>query len=215
MKISRVRIVRIFFVIAFSLCFAQQAAAQYIGVLQSAETMDRGTFKLMAAPIIVFGKDGADGEFGVAARGGYGFTERFDAEAKLGFFENGTVVGADGEYWIFGDSQENSPLDFSLTAGLHWIFGKDNSYDILGFEITPQLSGNVTENLELCGALDASFESLQDVPEGVDDSFTRVHLVPGFEYRLSDTVDLVAEFGIALNDNSSHYLGAGIAFYLR
>ena len=215
MRISRVRIVRIFFVIAFSLCFAQQAAAQYIGVLQSAETMDRGTFKLMAAPIIVFGKDGADGEFGVAARGGYGFTERFDAEAKLGFFENGTVVGADGEYWIFGDSQENSPLDFSLTAGLHWIFGKDNSYDILGFEITPQLSGNVTENLELCGALDASFESLQDVPEGVDDSFTRVHLVPGFEYRLSDTVDLVAEFGIALNDNSSHYLGAGIAFYLR
>ena len=215
MRISRVRIVRIFFVIAFSLCFAQQAAAQYIGVLQSAETMDRGTFKLMAAPIIVFGKDGADGEFGVAARGGYGFTERFDAEAKLGFFENGTVVGADGEYWIFGDSQENSPLDFSLTAGLHWIFGKDNSYDIMGFEITPQLSGNVTENLELCGALDASFESLQDVPEGVDDSFTRVHLVPGFEYRLSDTVDLVAEFGIALNDNSSHYLGAGIAFYLR
>ncbi len=42
------------------LCFALPAAAQYIGVLQSAETMDRGTFKLMVAPIMVFGKDGAD-----------------------------------------------------------------------------------------------------------------------------------------------------------
>ncbi|OGB60042.1 MAG: hypothetical protein A2Y94_14195 [Caldithrix sp. RBG_13_44_9] len=215
MRISRVRIVRIVFVTVFVLCFARPAAAQYIGVLQSAETMNRGTFKLMAAPIMVFGKDGADNEFGVGARGGYAFTERFDAEAKLGFFENGTFVGADGEYWIFGGTEETSALDFSLTAGLHWMFAKDNGYDNMGFEITPQLSGNVTENLELCGSLDASFESLKDVPSGVDDSFTRLHLVPGIEYRLSDTVDLVAEFGIALNDNSSHYLGAGIAYYVR
>ena len=63
------RIVQIFFVAAFCLCFAMPAAAQYIGVLQSAETMDRGTFKLSAAPIMVFGKNGADDEFGLAARG--------------------------------------------------------------------------------------------------------------------------------------------------
>ncbi len=159
--------------------------------------MDRGTFKLMVAPIMVFGKDGADDEFGVAARGGYAFTEHFDAEAKLGFFENGTFVGADGEYWIFRGAEKNSGLDFSLTGGLHWMFGSDNRSDTMGFEITPQLSGHVTENLELCGALDASFESIQDAPAGVDDSFTRLHLVPGIEYRLSDTFDLVAEFGIA------------------
>jgi hypothetical protein len=209
------RIVRIIFVAALGLCFTLPAAAQYIGVLQSAETMDRGTFKLMVAPIIVFGKDGADNEFGVAARGGYAFTDRFDAEAKLGFFENGTFVGADGEYWIFGSTEGKTDLDFSLTGGLHWMFGNDNRFDTMGFEITPQLSGQVTENLELCGSLTASFESIQDVPPGVDDSFTRLHLVPGIEYRLSDTVDLVAEFGIGINDNSSHYVGAGIAYYVR
>jgi hypothetical protein len=106
MRISQ--IVQIVIVAAFSLLSEQQVAAQYIGVLQSAETMDRGTFKLMLAPIIVFGKDGADNEIGFAARGGYGFTERFDAEAKLGFFDNGTFIGVDGEYWILRGFVKNS-----------------------------------------------------------------------------------------------------------
>jgi hypothetical protein len=213
MRISQ--IVRIVFVAAFGLCFALPAAAQYIGVLQSAETMDRGTFKLMVAPIMVLGKDGADDESGVGVRGGYAFTEHFDAEAKLGFFKNGTFVGVDGEYWIFRGAEKNSGMDFSLTGGLHWMSGSDNRFNTMGFEITPQLSGHVTENLELCGSLDASFESIQDVPPGVDDSFTRLHLVPGIEYHLSDTFDLVAEFGIGTNDNSSNYVGAGITYYVR
>jgi hypothetical protein len=177
--------------------------------------MDRGAFKIMGAPIMVFGKDGADNELGGAARLGYGFTERFDAEAKLGFFENGTIVGADGEYWIFRGASENSGLDFSLTGGFHWMFGSDNSFDTMGFEITPQLSGHVSRSLELCGALNASFESIQDAPSGVDNSFTRLHLVPGIEIRLSDAFDLVAEFGIGINDNSSNYAGVGIAYYVR
>ena len=95
------------------------------------------------------------------------------------------------------------------------MFGSDNRFDTMGLEIMPQLSGHVTENLELCGSLDASFESIQDVPPGGDDSFTRLHLVPGIEYRLFDTIDLVAEFGIAINDNSSNYVGAGITYYVR
>jgi len=213
MRISQ--IIRVVFVAAFGLCFALPAVSQTIGILQSAETMDRSTFKLMVAPIMVFGKDGADDEFVVGLRGGYAFTEHFDVEAKLGFFENGTFVGADGEYWIFRGSEKNSGFDFSLTGGLHWMFGSDNRFDTMGFEITPQLSGHVTENLELCGALDASFESIQDVPQGVDGSFTGLHLVPGFEYRLSDTFDLDAEFGIGINDNSSNYIGAGITYYAR
>jgi hypothetical protein len=211
------RISRIVFAAALGLCFALPASAQYIGVLQSAETMNRGTFKLMLAPILVFGKEGADNEFGLAARGGYAFTEHFDAEAKLGFFENGTFVGADGEYWIYRGSEQDrkTGFDFSLTGGLHWMFGSDSRFDTMGFEITPQLSGHVTPKLELCGALDVSFESIQNAPPMVDNSFTRLHLVPGIEYSLSDTIDLEAEFGIGLNDNSYHYVGAGITYYVR
>jgi hypothetical protein len=213
MRISR--IVQIVLVAAFGLCFALQAGAQTVGILQSAETMDRGTFKLMVAPIMVLGKDGADDETGVAARAGYAFTEHFDAEAKVGFFKNATLVGVDGEYWIYRGARKNSGLDFSLTGGLHWISGSENNFDTMGFEVTPQLSGHLTENLELCGALDASFESIKDVPAGVDGTFTRLHLVPGIEYHLSDTLDLEAEFGIGINDNSSNYIGAGLSFYIR
>lgn len=96
------------------------------------------------------------------------------------------------------------------------MFGSDGRFDTMGFEITPQLSGHVTENLELCGALDVSFESIQDPPPQLeDDSFTRLHLVPGIEYRVSDSVDLLGEVGIALNDDSNTYVSAGIAFYIR
>ncbi|RPI02998.1 MAG: hypothetical protein EHM72_02650 [Calditrichaeota bacterium] len=210
MKISRIVLIA-----AFSLCFALTAEAQYIGIMQSAETMNKGTYKFMVAPIMVFGKEGVDDEIGIAARGGYAFTDRFDVEAKLGFFDNSTFVGADGEYWIYRGQEENSGLDISVTGGLLWMFGNDNRFDMMGFEITPQLSGHITENLELCGSLNALFLSIQDAPSGIDDSFTRLHLVPGIEYHLSDTLDLVAEFGIAINDNSSDYVGAGIAYYIR
>jgi hypothetical protein len=209
------RISRSLLIAAMGACFALPVAAQYIGVLQSAETMDRGTFKLMVAPIMAFGKNGADDEFGVAARGGYGFTDRFDAEAKLGFFENSTFVGADGEWWILKGQEKDAGVDFSLAGGAHWMFGSSGYYDTMGLDITPLLSGHLNKTVELYGALDASFESISDAPARVDDSFTRLHLVPGIEVRLSDAADLVGEIGIALNDDSFTYAGLGISFYLR
>jgi hypothetical protein len=209
------KLTRSLLIVVSGMCFGLPAAAQYIGVLQSAETMDRGTFKLMAAPIMAFGKNGADDEFGVAARGGYGFTDRFDAEAKLGFFENGTYVGADGEYWILKGTEKDAGLDLSLTGGLHWMSGSDRNPDIMGLDVTPLLSGHVNKSIELYGALDASFESVKDARPEDDDSFTRVHLVPGIEVRLSETADLVGEVGLGLNDRSFTYAGLGIAFYLR
>ena len=213
MRISK--IVRIVFVAAFGLYFALPAVAQYIGVLQSAETMDRGTFKLMVAPIMGFGKAGTDNGVGLTVRGGYAFTNRFDAEAKLGFFENGTLVGVDGELWILQGTNRESGVDLSLTGGVHWMSGSNERYDTIGLELMPQLSGHVTENLELCGAMNFSFEKNKDAPSGVDDTFITAHFVPGIEYRLSDTFDLVAEFGIGINDNSSNYAGVGIAYYVR
>jgi opacity protein-like surface antigen len=197
------------------LCVGLPASAQYVGVLQSAETMDRGTFKLMAAPIMAFGKNGAKDESGLAVRGGYGFTDRFDAEAKLGFFQNGTFVGADGELWLVKGKEKDTGIDLSIAGGVHWMSGKKNYADTRGFELTPLLSGHLDKSWELYAALDASFEKIKDVPPGVDDTFTRTHLVPGIEYGVSDEIDLVGEVGIGLNDNSSTYVGAGIAFYLR
>ncbi len=208
MKFSRIVVT-----VLFAVALAVPAMAQYVGILQSAETMNKGNFKLMAAPVMAFGKEGADDEWGISLRGGYGFTKSFDAELKVGLFDGLTFVGADGELWLV--KGRDAGIDLSLAGGLHWLLGSDDSFDIMGFEITPQLSKSVTPNLELCAALAVSFESIQDAPKWMDDSFTRLHLVPGFEYRLSSTVDLAAEFGIALNDDSHNYLGVGLALYIR
>lgn len=205
------RISRIVLAAALFLCFALPAAAQYIGVLQSAETNDRGTFKIQLAPIL----GGADDDYGLAARGGYGFTDRFDAELKLASFRNSRYIGADGEFWILKGAEKDTGIDFSVTGGLHWIFGKRSNPDIMGLDITPLVSGHVNKQLELCGSLDISFESIQNAPRGFDDTFTRLHLVPGVEYRLSESIDLDGEIGIGLNDKSWTYLAAGITFYLR
>jgi hypothetical protein len=197
------------------LLVALPAAAQHVGILQSAETMDPGFYKIMVSPIGNFGKNGSDDEFGGVVRGGYGFTERFDAEAKVGLFEDHTFVGADGEFWLLKNALRGSGLAFSLTGGAHYIFGKNDIPDVLGLEITPQFSGHISKVLELCGALAVSFDSLQDAPAGVDDTVTQVHLVPAIEYRMSNSSDLVGEVGIGLNDQSSTYVGLGLAFYLH
>jgi hypothetical protein len=39
--------------------------------------------------------------------------------------------------------------------------------------------------------------------------------VPGIEYAISPDLDFVAEVGVAVTDNSRHYAGFGLAFYLR
>ena len=61
--------------------------AQEFGVVESAETIDRGTFKLRVNPMFVFGRDGADDDAGVAGHLGYGFTDRFDAEVGVALYD--------------------------------------------------------------------------------------------------------------------------------
>lgn len=209
------RVLRSLILIGLGLGLAAPAMAQGIGVLQSAETMAKGDLKLMVAPLMVFGKDGADDEFGVGARGGIGVTDRIDVEAKFGFFDGFTLVGADVEYWLVRGADTKSNLDASLGAGLHKTFGSDNAYDTMGLDLTPLVSYHLSPKLELLGALDASFEKVSDVPEGFDDSYTRLNLVPGLEYKLTESVDLEAEFGLALNDDAASYVGAGVAFYFH
>jgi len=191
--------------LALAMLLPGSAAAQDFGVMNSAETINKGNFKLMANPLVVFGKDGADDEVGVAIVGGYGFTDRVDAEAKVSFFDDLTFIGGDVEVWLV----KHKPLDVSVIGGFH--VGRADGFNTKGFDITFLGSGHVTPKLELYGGLDISRVSIDDF----DDSYTTVHLVPGIEYALSQDIDLVAEFGLGLNDDSNHYISGGIAFYIR
>jgi hypothetical protein len=191
---------------ALVVCGAAAPASAQNFILNSAETIDRGTFKLGGYPVILFGEDDADNTWGVAARAGYGFTDSFDIEAKGAFFDDFNMYGADAEYWFV-----KGPLDISAIAGFHFT-DSDLGVDSKAFDIAVIGSGRIADNLDLYGALNVSAESLDDVPDG---DFTRVYLTPGLEYRVSPSVDLLAEFGIGLNDDSPNYLAFGVAFYLR
>ena len=65
--------------------------------------------------------------------------------------------------------------------------------------------------LEVYGALDSAFNWYGNSAG----DFRTFHLVPGIEYAVSDNLDLLVEFGIGLNEQASHYLSGGLAFYIR
>jgi hypothetical protein len=194
--------------LAFVLLLPAVTHAQDFGVMNSAETINRGNFKLAAYPLLVFGEGGADNNGGFVFLGGYGLTDNLDVEAKLGVFDEVTFFGGDVEYWLIKDR----PWDLSLGGGFH--VGRSDFVDETAVDITILGSGHVTPLLEIFGALDLAFQNF-DVDGGFDDDATTAHLVPGIEYKLSDNLDLIAELGVGLNDSSANYIAGGVAYYLR
>ena len=193
-------------VVASSVMLAAASAQAQNVLMNSAETINKGNFKIAAFPTVLFAEGDADDEFGVAGRFGYGFTDRFDIEGKLAFFEGLQLYGIDAELWVV----KGRPVDVSVSLGAHITdLPVVNSSAI---DTALLASGHITDNLELYGGFNASFESLDDVP---DSSFERYYVVPGLEYKIGDDLDLVAEFGIGLNDDSPNYVSAGLAFYIR
>jgi hypothetical protein len=185
------------------------ASAQDFGVLESAETINRGNFKVKANPMLILGENGADNTFGISLLAGYGFTDNFDAEVAAAFYEHEvSFIGGNVELWLV----RNRGIDFSASGGLH--FGNNPFVDTLGIDLTFLGSRHVTPRLEIFfGALDLAFDSTRG--DVIDETFKTVHLVPGIEYRVAEDLDFVAEFGIGLNDNSANYISGGLAYYLR
>jgi hypothetical protein len=192
----------------FCLVAPAAARAQDFGVMNSAETINRGNFKFLGSPMIVFGEDGADNDVGVALAAGYGFTDSLDLEAKAAFYEGLTFIGADIEFWV-AKQRDQSPLDVSVIAGLHR--GLRDAFDTTSLDFTILGSGHVTPRFELYGGLDFSRSFIDDS----DEDFTTIHLVPGIEIALGPDLDFVAEVGLGLNDDARNYVSAGLAFYVR
>jgi hypothetical protein len=197
--------VRLFVCLSAILVLPSAARGQDFGVLESAETINKGNFKLRVSPLLIFGKDAEDNEPGVAILAGYGFTSNFDVEGGVAFFDGVTFWGANAEFWLL----KEQPFDFSIAGGFHRRTG-DRTANLTGLDLTFLASGHVTRRLELYGGLDIAFEGLGD-PE----DFKTFHFVPGIEYRITDNLDFVAEAGLALNDDARHYIAGGLAFYIR
>jgi hypothetical protein len=172
----------------------------------SSETINKGNFKISAFPTGLFGKNGAPDRWGGSGRIGYGVTDSFDVEAKGALFNGVTLLGGDAELWLLkGD------VDFSVSAGGHKAL-VDDGIDSTAFDVAAQVTKHLTDRFELYGGTSVSFEWLDGVEDG---GFTRVYLVPGVEYKISEDLDFVTEFGFGLNDDSPHYFGLGLALYIR
>ena len=188
-----------FFVTAVAAVSAQEV------LMNSAETINQGNIKLAVFPTVLFGKNGADSLSGVAGRFGYGLTERFDIEAKGAIFKDLRYLGIDAEFWLV----KGTSFNVSAALGGHLTDGKGGA-DSSGIDAALLLSTSPVLNLELYGGFKVAFDSAKNS----DHNFTRAHLVPGLEYRLSDNLDFLAEVGIALNDDARSYACLGLALYL-
>jgi hypothetical protein len=200
-----VRLNRLALLIAGLILIPAAAHAQDFGIMESAETIDQGNFKIRANPMFVFGRNGGDAEPGLAVLAGYGLTRRFDLEGGVALYDGVTFFGANAEYWLV----RRAPLDVSVAAGLHRRTG-DATSPFNGIDLTFLASGRASPRLDLYGGVDLAFEGI-----GVPGGSKTAHLVPGLEYKANDKLDFVAEAGIALNDNSRHYVSGGIAIYFR
>jgi hypothetical protein len=127
-------------------------------------------------------------------------------EAKLAVFDGLKLYGADAEVWLV-----KGKTDVSVSLGAHKA-DFDHGFDSTAIDTSLLVSHDVGHKLELYGGVSLSFESIDDVD---DSSFTRAYLVPGLEYKLGRDLDLVAEVGLGINDDSPNYASAGLALYLR
>ena len=184
---------------------AGSAQAQNV-LMNSAETINKGNFKIAAFPTVLFAEGTGDNQFGLASRFGYGLTDNFDVEAKLAFFDGLKLYGLDAEVWL-----AKEPVDVSVALGAHKT-DLDGGTDSKAIDASLLVSGHLTPRLELYGGLNMSFESLDNAD---NTSFTRVYVVPGIEYKVADDLDFLAEFGLGLNDDSPNYVSVGLAFYIR
>jgi len=182
---------------------AAEVSAQDV-LMNSAETINQGNFKLAVFPTVLFGKNGGESLWGVAGRFGYGLTERFDIEAKAATFKGLKYFGADVEAWLVKDGN----INVSAALGFHLTDAKPGA-DSSGIDAALLASTSPAENLEVYGGFKLAFDSIKNS----DHNFTRAHLVPGIEYRLSENLDFLAEVGIALNDDSRSYASVGLALY--
>lgn len=181
------------------------AAAQGFGVMESAETIQRGNVKLVGYPMIVRGENGAGNELGLVLRGGYGVTDRFDAELGAAFWDSGNYLEANAELWLLRAVPGTSGINFSVCGGVHLLRG--DGADGTGLDLSGLLSTRITPRAELLGALDYT----QTFYDNVDGDFSTLHLVPGVEYGVSRNLDFLAEFGVALNDRAPNYFAVGLA----
>jgi len=168
----------------------------------SPETVWNGNVRFTASPVLMFAK--GDETAGGAFRLGYGITDSFDLEAKTAFFGGLTFVGGDAHWNMVGGD-----TSLSVSVGGHRAAGRDADSNAL--DLAVEVGQRLGRRFEVYGGPAFSYESISGTRDG---TFTRWYLVPGLKVGISERLDLLVEGGVGLNDDSPHYVTAGLALHV-
>jgi hypothetical protein len=198
------------------------AGAAEFAMMETADRIADGTFKLSGYPVLV-DRAGTD-DMGFAVGIGYGLPptldvpRNLDLEAQLASYDDGTFLGADLEW----NAWRQGRMAFSVGGGLHGA-DLDDGGTAAGVNGTMIVSYNPAQRLELSAALDAAYDDVNGRDGAVspgsrfptDGRYETYYAVPGASYRLTRNIELLGEVGLGLNGNADDYLAAGMSWYFR
>jgi len=193
------------------------ASAADFAMMETAEHITQGKFKLSGFPVVV-DRERADAESGFAVGLGYGLPYDMDVEGHVARYGDGTFTGADLEW----NAWRQGRMTLSLGSGLHGA-DLDGGGTAAGADGTLIFSYRPLERLSLSAALDAAFDDVNNRDAAVpadsrfptDGRYERYYAVQGIGYTLTRNIDLIAEVGLGLNGESDDYVSGGMSWYFR
>src|SRR5262245_23111196 len=136
------------------LLVAGSASAAEFGMMETAERISRGMFKLSGYPVMV---DRADDESGLALGLGYGLPYGMDVEGQIARYGDGTFPGADPAWAAWHGNRMAAAIGSGLHGG-----DLDEGGRALGADATAIFSYMPMHRLALSAALDASYDDVNN-----------------------------------------------------
>lgn len=194
------------------------AAAVDFGVMETAEPIEPGAFKLTGFPMLV--DKSRHGDDALALAVGYGLPNAMDVEAQVAVIDRATLYGADLEW----NAWTADRLRFSIGGGLHGA-DLEQGARAVGADATAIFTYTPVPRLDVNAALDAAVDDVNvresaaaapaDLHFTEDGRYDTYYFVPGLEFQATHNLDVLAELGVGLNGESDDYFSAGLSWYFR
>ena len=194
---------------------AGPAAPVDFGVMETADVVTPGEFKVIAFPLAVRDSPRRAQNAGVTLGAGYGLLRDVDVELQVSAYGDITYVGADAEH-TYGTFHA---ADLSISGGAHYAdadFG-----DAWGVDLTHIASYTVpaAPRLKFTAALDLAYEVADQgfaaAIAASGDRYWTAYAAPGVQYRITRNFDVIGEVGFGLNGDSREYAAVGLSYYFR
>ena len=200
--------------IAGVVCSSPAAAVDF-GVMETADVVTPGEFKVIAFPLAVRDSPRREQDAGFTFGAGYGLLRDVDVELQLSAYDHITYVGADTEY-TYGTFHA---ADLSIGGGAH--YAESDFGHPWGVDLTHIASYAVpaVPRVKFTAALDLAYEVASErfaaAIAASGERYWTAYAVPGVQVRITRNFDLIGEVGFGLNGDSDEYAAVGLSYYFR